>query len=102
MLGLRTFGATTPHASLKRRFTDRWYFLEWWEGLGGGSGQGAPKLALIYNKISTLAEFDTKNLRVITGITDFVRNKGLKTIKVLLFYCNMLKYFDQLLTYLSH
>lgn len=48
MLGRRTFGVTTPHASLSRRFTDNVYRLLWWEGADGGSGHGEPKFALIF------------------------------------------------------
>lgn len=46
MLGRRTLGVTTPQASLSLLFTDNVYFLEWWAGVWGGKGQGAPKLAL--------------------------------------------------------
>lgn len=46
MLGLRTLGVTTPHASLSLRFTDSVYFFVWCEGVEGGSGHGEPKVAL--------------------------------------------------------
>lgn len=44
ILGRRTFGATTPQASLKRRFILNVYFFDGWVGTDGGSGHGAPNL----------------------------------------------------------
>lgn len=43
MLGRRTFGVTTPHASLSRRFIDSVHFFDRFEGTCGGNAQGDPK-----------------------------------------------------------
>lgn len=43
MLGRRTFGATTPHASLSRRLIDNVTFLDRFDGTCGGSVHGDPK-----------------------------------------------------------
>lgn len=46
MLGRRTFGATTPHASLRRRFIESVTFFERFEGTCGGSVHGDPNAVL--------------------------------------------------------
>lgn len=46
ILGRLTFGATTPQASLKRRFMDRVYFFDLSDGTCGGRVHGDPNAVL--------------------------------------------------------
>lgn len=46
MLGRLTLGATTPHASLRRRLMESVHFLDRADGMWGGNVQGDPKAVL--------------------------------------------------------
>lgn len=57
ILGRRTFGVTTPHASLNRRLILNVYFFDGWIGTEGGNGHGAPNLKHTFSLYHRLEYF---------------------------------------------